>query len=321
MNSSATNVPQSPDPSTIAAYLPPALVFELSILNYIYVGALSVMVWDVLNNLKADYLILTKRRIKLPTLIYWISRLSTLVWLLMIVVFQTAPIGHCARIARVMSGILAVAISSTSLLFFLRLRGVYKDNIYVVFSFFILWLAVCGGSLADAITIIGTNVGPTKYCTQGNFTSVVSMSGLVVVVDDTLVFLAISWRVMKFSPSNVWTLKSTLTRFFRGTDLPAFAKALLQDGQAYYLSTIFFSFATTIITYTGSISPVYRAMFGNPNLMLMNVMACRVFRNTKLGLYRESTSTVISNRSYPMTRHNSYSTQGGMSVATSDTGM
>ncbi|KDR73156.1 hypothetical protein GALMADRAFT_158288 [Galerina marginata CBS 339.88] len=320
MNSTATNVPQSSNPLTIAAYLPPPLVFELTILTYVYVGTLSVMIWDLLNNLKADYLILTERRIRLPTLIYCVSRLSTLAWLLVTVVFQTTPIGHCARIIKVMSGILAVAISSTSLLFFLRLRGIYKDNNYVVFSFFILWLAVCGGSLADAITIIGTTVGPTNYCTFGSFTSKVSMSGLVVVVDDTLVFLAISWRVMSISPSNGWTLKGTAAKFFRGTDLPAFSKALLQDGQAYYLNTIFFSFATTIITNSDSISPVYREMFGNPNLMLMNVMACRVFRNTMLGMYTNSTSARTSDRSLQITRPISFNRQGGMFVSTSYTG-
>ncbi|KDR73158.1 hypothetical protein GALMADRAFT_722528 [Galerina marginata CBS 339.88] len=322
MNSTTTNVPQSPNPLTIAAYLPPTLVFELTILTYVYVGTLSVMVWDLLNNLKAEYLILTEHKIRLPTLIYCVSRLSTFAWLVIVVVFQTAPTGNCARIARVMSAMLAVAISSTSLLFFLRLRGVYKDNIYVVFFFFMLWLAVCCGSSTTAFTTIGTAIGPTKYCTLGNFTSIVSMSGLVVVVDDTLVFLAISWRVMKFSPSNVWTLQDAMARFFRGTDLPAFAKAFLQEGQAYYLSTIFFSFATTIITYNGSISLVYREMFGAPNLVVMNVMACRVFRHTMLGLYRDSTSTSTSNRSFPMavTRPVSFNTQGGMSVFTSDTG-
>ncbi|KDR73155.1 hypothetical protein GALMADRAFT_251724 [Galerina marginata CBS 339.88] len=248
MNSTATNVPQSPNPLTIAAYLPPLLVSELSILNYIFVGTLSVMIWDLLNNLKADYLILTERNIRLPTLIYCVSRLSTLGCLLIFVIFNSAPIGHCATINKVMSGVLAVAISSTSLLFFLRLRGVYKDNIYVVFSFFMLWLAVCAGSLADALTTTGTAIGPTKYCTLGKFSPMVSVSGLIVVVDDTLVFLAISWRVMKFSFSDARTLKGAVARFFHGTDLPVFAKALLQDGQAYYLSTIFFSFATTIIT-------------------------------------------------------------------------
>lgn len=42
-----------------------------------------------------------------------------------------------------------------------------------------------------------------------------------------------------------------------------------------------------------SIPLAYRAVAGVPNAALMNVMACRVYRNTRLGFYREDTMQTL----------------------------
>jgi len=47
---------------------------------------------------------------------------------------------------------------------------------------------------------------------------------------------------------------------------------------------------TVIMLYAGNVPITYRTMFTVPNIALMNIMACRVFRNTKLGLNREASS-------------------------------
>jgi len=38
--------------------------------------------------------------------------------------------------------------------------------------------------------------------------------------------------------------------------------------------------------YIKIIPPIYSAMFSISNVVVMNAMACRMYRNTKLGLYR-----------------------------------
>ena len=45
--------------------------------------------------------------------------------------------------------------------------------------------------------IVGTNIGPTEYCTIASFQPYVSAATLIPLVNDTLVFLAISWRLMR----------------------------------------------------------------------------------------------------------------------------
>lgn len=74
----------------------------------------------------------------------------------------------------------------------------------------------------------------TRRCTEGlahNFTSVPS---LLTAVNDTLVFLAISYRMMRFSlTGSSW--KARAKSLLWGEGLNHFSRALLRSGQAYYL--------------------------------------------------------------------------------------
>jgi len=59
------------------------------------------------------------------------------------------------------------------------------------------------------------------------------------------------------------------------------------------------SLLTVIMLYVDAVPVVYRTMFTVPNIVLMNVMACRVFRHTKFGLLREceiSTSSLLKSK-------------------------
>lgn len=46
---------------------------------------------------------------------------------------------------------------------------------------------------------------------------------------------------------------------------------------------------TVIMLYLPGVPVSYQTMFTVPNIMLMNIMACRVFRNTKFEVFRENT--------------------------------
>src|SRR4051812_17165424 len=53
-------------------------------------------------------------------------------------------------------------------------------------------------------------------------------------------------------------------------------------------TTLTVTLVTIALFFDNSISVVYRAFTGTPNFALMNSMACHVYRNVKLGVYRES---------------------------------
>lgn len=48
-------------------------------------------------------------------------------------------------------------------------------------------------------------------------------------------------------------------------------------------TTVSVGLLTVAMLYVPGIPPVYRTMFTVPNIALMNIMACRVFRNTRFG--------------------------------------
>ncbi|KAF8154858.1 hypothetical protein B0H34DRAFT_718261 [Crassisporium funariophilum] len=279
--------PTLPNPLTPMAFLPPDIAFQVTIASYILVGSCGVLIWDILNNLSNDYRLLTKYKIGLPTTAYFLSRCGALGYVLCSTIFETAAAGNCAVFEKILCGLYPVAIPATSLLFFFRIRAVFDRNYLVIGFFAFMWLSVLAGCITVTRGVTGVNIGPTKYCLNFALEDYVSAAAIIPLVNDTLVFLAISWRLMANSHVD-YNVRAGVKTLMYGDYLPAFSKTLFQDGQAYYLSTVTLNLLTVIMLYISSVPITYRTMFTVPNITLMNIMACRVFRNTKFGVFRET---------------------------------
>jgi hypothetical protein len=276
------------NPNTPMAFLPPDLAFQVTIASYILVGSSGVMIWDILNNVSGDYKLLTKHRIGLPTIAYFISRFGALGYVLASTIFETAAITwNCARFEKILCTLYPIAIPATSLLFFFRVKAVFDRNQLVVAFFAFMWLATLAGCLTVTQGVTGINIGPTKYCLNFDLKDYVAAAAIIPLINDTLVFLAISWRLMTNTHVD-YDIRSGVKTLMFGEYLPAFSKTLFQDGQAYYLTTVTTNLMTVIMLYVSSVPITYRTMFSVPNIALMNIMACRVFRNTKFGVFRET---------------------------------
>ncbi|KAF8898046.1 hypothetical protein CPB84DRAFT_1681667 [Gymnopilus junonius] len=298
MAANASAAPQLPNPFTPMAFLPPDIAFEVTIATYVLVGSLGVMIWDVLNNLKGDFKLLFKYRITLPTIAYFISRLGSLAYVLSSTIFETAPAGNCAKFEKGLDALYPIAIPASSLLFFFRVRAVFDGNKFVVAFFAFMWLAVVAGCITVTQGVTGANIGTTDYCLNVSLEGYVSAAAIVPLVNDTLVFLAITFRLMANAHRD-YNLKDGMRTLVYGDYLPSFSRALLQDGQAYYLTTVTTSLLTVIMLYIPSVPVTYQTMFTVPNIVLMNIMACRVFRNTKFGIFNRggvSTGTKLRSR-------------------------
>ncbi|KAF9455547.1 hypothetical protein BDZ94DRAFT_1316123 [Collybia nuda] len=64
------------NPFTPMAFLSPELAYEKAITTYISIGMLGVLSWDILVHLGADYELLKRHRVGVPTLAYHLSRSS-----------------------------------------------------------------------------------------------------------------------------------------------------------------------------------------------------------------------------------------------------
>ena len=145
-----------------------------------------------------------------------------------------APTGHCVQFNNVVHAWCPVSICCSALLFFLRLRAIYNRNQVVIVTFFVLWIGLIVAALFLPLGITGGPVGPTLYCQYTSFTQS-SYAGIIgPLIYDTLVFAAISWRLMLVASVEM-NCKSTVQILFSRKGLPAFTARILVDGQIYYL--------------------------------------------------------------------------------------
>ncbi|KAF9041363.1 hypothetical protein BJ165DRAFT_1372806 [Panaeolus papilionaceus] len=280
------------NPTTPMAFVSPEIASQLTIVTCISAGCAAVFLWDVWDNICGDYRLIAEFDICLPTVVYFLSRFATMYFVLSYVVFNTAAIiWDCSQFEKAVSTGFPIAIDATSFLFLLRVRAIFNRDKTVVAFFSFLWLTVVISSLTGPFGISGTNIGPTQYCIFYDFKSYVDAAAVVPLFYDTMVFVAISRRLMVdflIVDHDIRTVSSIKALVF-GDYLPVLARSLLQDGQVYYLTTITTGLTGVLLLFVPGVpSHILRTMLTVPNVTLMNIMACRVFRKTKFGLLRET---------------------------------
>jgi len=256
--------------------------------RYITVGTLAIFIWEFLINICNDCNLLIEHRLRLPTVVYFISRLCCFGFTIFSVILRFEPItssseSKCAMLDMLVVIFYCTALIFTSLLFFFRTRAVFNTYPWVVAFFAGLWLAILGGCLGFIIVIVPLNPASNRdpICINSGINPFIAATTIIPLVNDTLVFLAISWR-LSLNSHYPETLESGIRLLIFGDYLPAFSKALLQDGQAYYLTVVTMNIISVFMLFYPSNAEILRSIFAVPNVALMNVMASRVFRNTML---------------------------------------
>ncbi|KAF8876781.1 hypothetical protein CPB84DRAFT_1795605, partial [Gymnopilus junonius] len=261
------------------------LAFQITVTKYFLIGSLSVTIWDILSNLHEDWKMLKTGGMGVSIVFYFISRMSTLAYLLGLTIIETAPIGNCSSVQTIQT-MLSISISTTSFLFFLRIRAMYIDN-NLVSAFFSSRL------VTPAQGISGSNIGTTSYCINTRLEPYVAASSIILTVNDTLVFCATTWRLMDNSYINP-TMKNGPGIAIFGRHLPAFSRSLLKDGQVYYLTTLGLNIVTVSLFFNDSIPIVYRSFIAIPNVAIINIMTCYIYRKIRLGLYTEYPANTLN---------------------------
>ncbi|KAF7374697.1 hypothetical protein MSAN_00354700 [Mycena sanguinolenta] len=256
------NATELPNPFTPLAFLPPALASQFEVSRYVSGATLGAYVWDIGLNLGNDYDLLFKHRIRFPTIVYFLSRASTLAYILACFIYDDK---HCDVVLYTGDRSLA-----------------RKSKIaYAVFS--ILWMAVLGAGITVPLGVRAAHIGPTLQCIDTSVPANIEISVIVPLINDTAVFLAINYCIlvhMMVTDSSMARLRG----FFGGTGLSALSRALLQSGQHFYLIATTARLVLLVVMKLPQLTPVYHAMLSIPVLALVNAMACLVFRRIKFGL-------------------------------------
>lgn len=208
---------------------------------------------------------------------------------------------------------------------YIRARSVYSDSRAAKTLFTLLWLSVLCASVTGPIAARGEHMGDTHRCIAAQVHGIAAIGPLFSGINDTLIFLAISYRLLAVhDESDRWS--DRLKSFFSGDSMHKTARLLLHTGQLYYgykcilvalcnlrftgrFSRVtagmnLFAVITMMSTHLAQ-SPllVTRPTFASPNVALTNVMTCTVFRRLRLGLLDEDSFSTVHGLSAEYTPH------------------
>ncbi|KAF8158067.1 hypothetical protein B0H34DRAFT_440096 [Crassisporium funariophilum] len=288
MSSNTSAIGQILNPLTPLAFMHPKMANQ-------FANATNIMLWDFLSNLPEDFQLVVGMKVELPTVVYFLSRISSVTHSALAAILLTAPTHNCATMGHALMASQVVAVSFTSLLFFLRLRAIFQENPNVVRFFFVQWLAVVSCCILVFHSIVGRTIGPTNYCLVViDSQSLAALSVGATLVNDTLIFLAITYKLGTVNSG--WAAEDLKLRTrISGKSLPAFSRALLQGSQVYYLVAVTAQIATLTLYFVWeSPESPYRMMALVPTIVLVNIMACRVYRNTKLRLLNTVSAELLT---------------------------
>ncbi|KZP18047.1 hypothetical protein FIBSPDRAFT_1046428 [Athelia psychrophila] len=267
--------------------------FGARVVSYLFTSTSVMYAYDWLLSISEEVEIVSQSSLTWPIAIYFLSRTSQLVHLLLAVVFSK-PLANWVNCPALFTGLLitsAVTIASTSFLFFLRVRAVYLQSRTVTMLFGALWVVTTSVSVGfAALAARDVELVPyTTYCTTS--TKHTDIVATMTFVHDTMVFLAISCRLAADAvTAGDW--RSRVLSIATGKGLFSLSRSLMKGGQLYYLATTIVFFANLAMMTSPSIHYILHYDLIDLYLAFINMMACLVFRGVALGKI-ENTSTQL----------------------------
>ncbi|THU94213.1 hypothetical protein K435DRAFT_668789, partial [Dendrothele bispora CBS 962.96] len=223
---------------------------------------------------------------------------------------------NCVTLSKICSVFGVISTASVTFLLFLRFRAIYLHHRSLNALFFLIWLGNVGCIAMLFFAYSGSyslEFGVSAYCVgvgyKPQYETIASLGPLV---HDTCVFLAISYQLFQSSLSDKTVKETSLRHYVLGRNLPHFSRALFINGQMIYLITVIGSTSMMILTSIPSVlQPAYRQMLFLPQAALVSSVACRIFRNVRLGrILKESNNA--SDFNIPFTVSSTPQSGGGI---------
>ncbi|KZP16251.1 hypothetical protein FIBSPDRAFT_866092 [Athelia psychrophila] len=274
------------------------------VLDYSFTSNFVMYAYDWLLSISEEVAIVSQSNLTWSIAIYFLSRASQLVYMFLAMTL-TQPLGSWVHSTAFVAGFVmtsSVAITSTSFLFFLRVRAVYLRSRTITILFGALWVvtSTVGISFSTLAALGIERVPYNTYCNTTSNGNPILVTILMPFVHDTMVFLAISYRLAADAgPAADW--RSRVSSIVTGKGLFGLSRSLMKGGQLYYLViTVIFCANLAVM-----ISPSIRYSWPRYNLIglyfsLTNMMACLIFRGVALGQIEKAptrhglTSTAIN---------------------------
>ncbi|KAI0789442.1 hypothetical protein C8Q75DRAFT_161165 [Abortiporus biennis] len=296
-------------------YLSPGIAMQYEVLSYVSFTVLGVWMWDSIIFIHQDWGVIHKasahKRISLPVAAYYISRLTTLTFMILIILFYAAPIKHCHSLLIATNICGSVASSSSAFLFLPRTAAIFHNSRLVVTFLSVLWLVLFATSTFPIFALSASTIGTTSRCiiTDIKPYGVPSIQTISLAVFDTMVFFLTSYRLI--SQTTLWNetkcsnlVSHYLQVFCTARGLSHLSKALLRGNQKYYLTSVGLSVFSHILVFAPKVPEGFRFVLVVPVIAVQNMLACRIFCQTLLDVTSVQAQRIeLENQSPVQIRH------------------
>lgn len=121
---------------------------------------------------------------------------------------------------------------TSSYLFLRRVQAIYTEEKKIQWFFFILWVLLSGSDVLILIGMDPTSIPGTHYYLDAGIPSYVAVSFFTMLLFDTSVFVAVSYKIM-----SAYNVNSQVPWYalISGRTLPRLSRAIFRGGQQYYL--------------------------------------------------------------------------------------
>ncbi|KAF9067625.1 hypothetical protein BDP27DRAFT_1422640 [Rhodocollybia butyracea] len=236
-----------------------ATIKSLLIFAYMMQMTAMIMIWDIVIHIADDVkLLFLPGRCRPPTIVYFLSRFFSLVTSCVIIADNAVTCKPSITLAAISTNF--VAIVFTLFQFFIRVKVIYCEGSQLKTGiFFALWVFASGGASFTVYSVGRSEC--TNYPADTSYWIRVGLPVMAILLYDSCVFLAISYRIyhlsLLFIAANPRSNRSAMgcisapeggrerpTRMQKfkarastiaGRELPSLTRAILRDGQFYYL--------------------------------------------------------------------------------------
>ncbi|KDR73153.1 hypothetical protein GALMADRAFT_142296 [Galerina marginata CBS 339.88] len=266
---------------------------------HFHVGFLAIMIWDALHNIRDDYQLLFSHEVKVNTVVYFISRMTTLIYALGKTIFLTLPLYDCSSLESALSGIYVIVITSTLLLALLRIRSIFRTNALIFILLGISLAMVIGVSMTFVAGVDGGQDLLVSHCSdyiEGQYVG----AGLVLIFVHHAFLLAATtifvWKNDMAKDGGIAHWLEHLRRLSHGS-APSPSSRYLRQDQYCFLMTMVVSTINMIWFFASSSDDAsLRITMVVAYCVISNIMICRVYRNTTLRPAPDEIATAVSSK-------------------------
>ncbi|KZP20932.1 hypothetical protein FIBSPDRAFT_1044500 [Athelia psychrophila] len=265
--------------SSASVHGAPLLAGEAALTAYCSVVVFTAVIWAWALSMSEEVEIVKRKGVSMPNIAYYVTRFATLGGCICSVLLDLGLQTYTGHIKTSSLVLFWITQSSTGLLFFFRIRAVYRHSKSVIYGFFFMWMLVATSPLLMFLHPDVRCYRPHRHCyIWGPLT--LPGNGAVL-LNDTLVFIGVSlhaYRSMSLDTSSL-SHACRFKRLVQGHGLYKVSRMLLKSGQLYYGAIIGVQIWTIV---TVSLGLRYSEIAFRAYIPFASALACKVFRMVML---------------------------------------